>query len=617
MESPDLSDLLQAYLDGILSEADEQALEARIKADPLLADWLVLVATEESVLKEWAGTANVAQLTGEGPDGPDWQNDPANEPGPTPAPGPPPADVARRTLRRRLVLGGCVVAALMAAVALVYWQFFMPPPYPPPMDPIAVLVDVYGDVFYSTVWEERFDAKPGQRQTLSPDEKIQTGTPLGLATVLYPDGTRLELSTDTTINLVKDEEPSGKHISLQEGFVTAAVPKQADGLRLVLSTPHAEISTLAARFTCLSTDKLTTVEVEDGRVEIVRLSGGLPVSGEAAVTVENSSYAVARKEGEALAAHPLKPLQITEPVKVFTDDVGPIQALAYPPDGKVLAGGGWDGAVRMWGLLTGEETACLRGQKAPVQCLAFFPKSPLLAVGGERMVRIWDLEREQEILSLPGQQSEVTQLAISLDGKRLLTANLERSDGSVIKVWEWPLGGDVQVVREPAAIVRSVAFPPDSQHLATGFQDGRVKLLTLSTGKKLAGFQAHAGDVLAMQFSPKGELLATAGQDRLAKIWQWKEKVKVEQVFMGHAREVRALAFSPDGNYLATGATDGTARLWDISTGQEVATFKHRGYAVTAVAFAPDGKTLATAGWNKTIKLWDIPKLPAAAAPPE
>jgi len=617
MASQDPSDLLQAYLDGALAAPDEQALETRLKGDPLLADWLLLLATEEAVLREWAGTATVALRTTDAGDGLAGEYDLVDEAGPAPGSEAPATDAARRTLRRRLAIGGGVVAVLAVVAAIVLWplggwQYISPSPTGPAQDPIAVLEHVYGDVTLFSVYDEEFMGKSGQ--TLKPDEKIQTGASFGLATVRYPDGVCLELTTDTIIVLVSEGEGVVKHVELQKGFLMAEVPKQADGQPWVLTTPHAEITVLKARFSCLSTPQTTIVEVEEGRVEMVRLSGARPVSGEPAVKVEKGSYAVAGKEAEALAAHPLKPLQIDKPRKVLSDPAAPVLVVIYRPDGKALASGSWDGTVRIWGPRTGEETARPRDQKPPVRCLAFFPNNELLAIGGDRDVRIWDVPTEQEAPPLPGHQNDVNGLAIAPNGKWVATANVERSESSAIKILAWPVGGDVLELKEHSGTAPCLAFAPDSQKLAAGFQDGRVKIVEVPSRKKLAAFQAHAGSALAVQFSPQGDLLATAGQDMVAKLWKWKE-AKPAQVFTGHAREVRALAFSPDGRFLATGATDGTARLWEVGTGQEVATFKHRGYAVTSVAFAPDGKTLATAGWNKTIKLWDVPELPPVEKP--
>ena len=73
-----------------------------------------------------------------------------------------------------------------------------------------------------------------------------------------------------------------------------------------------------------------------------------------------------------------------------------------------------------------------------------------------------------------------------------------------------------------------------------------------------------------------------------------------------HRTGLVALAFSPDGQLLATGCHDGSVHLWDIATRREVCTLEGHTQGVIYVAFAPDGKTLASGSWDMTVRLWDV-----------
>ena len=65
------------------------------------------------------------------------------------------------------------------------------------------------------------------------------------------------------------------------------------------------------------------------------------------------------------------------------------------------------------------------------------------------------------------------------------------------------------------------------------------------------------------------------------------------------------MAFSPDGRLLATAGGDKTARLWDPATGKHLRTLTGHAYSVDGVAFSPDGRLLATASVDGMARLWD------------
>ena len=110
------------------------------------------------------------------------------------------------------------------------------------------------------------------------------------------------------------------------------------------------------------------------------------------------------------------------------------------------------------------------------------------------------------------------------------------------------------------------------------------------------GLRRPSRDIWAFAFSPDGTRLASAGEDRLARLWDAATGALLATC-RGHASKVLGVAFRPDGARLVTTSADGTVRQWDAATGREVEPpyDRHTG-EVTAAVYSPDGQWVASAG---------------------
>ena len=161
--------------------------------------------------------------------------------------------------------------------------------------------------------------------------------------------------------------------------------------------------------------------------------------------------------------------------------------------------------------------------------------------------------------------------------------------------------------------VSAVAIAPDGTWLATGSDDGTVRIWDPATGQQRATLTGHTGYVTAVAIAPDGTWLATASDDGSVRIWD-PATGQQRATLTGHTGWVTAVAIAPDGTWLATASDDRSVRIWDPATGQQRATLTgHTGW-VTAVAIAPDGTWLATA--SATGRCGSGTRPPASSAPP-
>ena len=156
------------------------------------------------------------------------------------------------------------------------------------------------------------------------------------------------------------------------------------------------------------------------------------------------------------------------------------------------------------------------------------------------------------------------------------------------------------------ALIEDVAFSPVNPSLIAGADaDNTIKLWNLNnTAVPQAILSGHIGTVKSIAFSPNGELLASAGLDGRVILWDVHSATKI------NALEVSALtvAISPDGHYLVTASRH--LQLWDIRNPKEVTeveTIPHdESVLLWTVDFSPDGKWLAYGDENGGLKVWDI-----------
>ncbi|HEV3256974.1 MAG TPA: c-type cytochrome domain-containing protein, partial [Gemmataceae bacterium] len=252
---------------------------------------------------------------------------------------------------------------------------------------------------------------------------------------------------------------------------------------------------------------------------------------------------------------------------------------------------------------------------APVAALAYDPNGKILAAGGYKTVTLIDVATGDVNGTLPGQSGATTALDFSRDGRYLAVASGSAGQAGAVRLYPVPADGapaakPVHVLPGHKDLILAVAFSPDSKVLATCGYDRLIKLWDVATGKELRTLKDHSDSVYGVAFSPDGRLLASGGADRAVKVWDVAGGTRL-YTLAESTDWVYAVAWSPDGRHLAAAGVDKSIRVWDATpTGGRVvhSVFAHEG-PINRLVYSADGKTLFSVSEDRTAKAWETGKM--------
>lgn len=291
------------------------------------------------------------------------------------------------------------------------------------------------------------------------------------------------------------------------------------------------------------------------------------------------------------AAPALKPLVAPKPE---------IDAVAYSPDGKLLATGVYR-EVRLVDR-SGNRVATLAGHTEKVRAVAFSRDGKLLVAAGGQPgrygeVKVWDVEKRAELRTIKGHSDCIYAVAFAPDGATVATSSYDK----LIKLWDVATGREVRTLKDHIDAVYALAFTADGTRLISAAADRTVKVWNPATGERLYTMSEPLDGLNTLAIHPAGKLVAAGGLDKTIRIWSLGEKGgTLVNSLIAHEDAILDLAFSPDGELLISTAADRTVKIFKTADLTELRAIKQPDW-VMALDVAPDGKTFAAGRFDGTL----------------
>ena len=285
-----------------------------------------------------------------------------------------------------------------------------------------------------------------------------------------------------------------------------------------------------------------------------------------------------------------------------------IYSIAISPDSKHFVTASADCTVSIWDVETGKILSVYEHNDRVTSAVYSSDGKMIVTGSWDGTVRCWaaDGTRELKRLCLPQSNSpmssciddDVISVSINLDGTRIICGTSDNR----IYMWDVDTGNLINTFSGHHGLVNSVCFSPSGDSMLSASDDKTVRLWSLKSHDSIV-LKGNESAISSIAYSPTGDKFAAGTRDNTIHLWDAKTNNELRQ-FVGHTDYVNAISFSPDGRMLVSGG-DKTVRLWEVETGKELLSLTGHDSYVTTVSFSPDGITFLSGSVDNTVRLWN------------
>lgn len=201
-------------------------------------------------------------------------------------------------------------------------------------------------------------------------------------------------------------------------------------------------------------------------------------------------------------------------------------------------------------------------------------------------------------------QERISSVAINATGEWLAFG---ASKLGQLLVWEWQSESYILKQQGHFFDMNTLSYSSDGQHVATGGDDGKVKVWNTVSGFCFVTFSEHTSAVSAVEFAKQGQVLFSASLDGTVRAFDLIRYRNFRTFTSPSPVQFSCLAVDESGEVIAAGSTDSfQIFMWSVQTGKLLDVLSGHEGPLSSLAFQPTGNLLASASWDKTVRVWNV-----------
>ena len=289
----------------------------------------------------------------------------------------------------------------------------------------------------------------------------------------------------------------------------------------------------------------------------------------------------------------------------LTGHSAPVYALeSGPAEGEFFSSAG-DGMVVRWDMANPGQGHLVARLPHSVYAIHRPVDSNVLVCGHNYDgIHVLDWKEKKELRSI--QLTKAAIFDIKSAGDRLFVSDGEGSVTAVDLV-NWSI---IARLHHSDKSARAMAINPETNELAVGYSDNKVRIVDLDSLALKYEWTAHGNSVFAVCYTPDMKSLVTGSRDARLKVWNAGSGYVEEREIVAHMYAINHVAFSPDGKHFVTCSLDKSIKVWetaDFKLLKVIDKARHEGHGTSVNKLLWDGsERLISASDDKTISVWSV-----------